>query len=97
MIKLLSPEESFRSMENSFAKLEKYMVLDLCLQGKRFPCIVYEVDHVGRKFSVYKLTKDVCSLLCEDGLLPVCSTPIEVVVPREPGQHPVWNIIKEQL
>lgn len=98
MLKLLSPEESFNRTKDAFAALEKHMVLDLCLHGKRrFPCIVYEVDLPGRKFSVYPLTREVCSLLCEDGLLAVCSPPIEVAIPLVPGGHPTWNVIEEQV
>lgn len=98
MLRVLSKEESFKMMEESFAKLQKYMVIDLFNDGSRMPCVVFDIDTLGRKFWVYPLTREVCSLLCEDGLLPVCSPPIEVVLPDTSDvEHPGWNVLSEQL
>ena len=92
---LISSDQSHESMERKFAALKTYDIIELCYENKKFPAIVYTVNHSERNFTILKLDKSVVKDLCKGfGLGFTNVESIVVEIPSKPQKvHPNWNLI----
>jgi hypothetical protein len=106
MLRVLSAEESFAMMLQSFERLKQYDMIDLTHDDKRYPAVVCNIDRSEKAFEVIPLpgvarqVVDGKAFVVSSGSIKVDSVTISlvrVVLPKDKsGKHVLWNVLSVQ-
>ena len=94
MMRVLTDEEAFLLMNESFAKLSRSDVLDLYYKNKHFAAIVTHVDQANKFFFVIPLTRENVGKIIRG---KETTGSITVQLPTRPqDQRPCWNVLPSE-
>ena len=95
MFKVLTDEEAFLLMNESFKKLSRSDVIDLYYKNKHLAAIVTHVDQANKFFFAIPLTRDNVNRIILG--IEAKTKSITVQLPTRPqDQRPCWNVLPSE-